>query len=374
MFKVNLDSFDKLEITLPFEQMGTTSFTIGREVPDPFGHIVSEHRVFFNGLELATIHAAVSTQNFHGLLLSKYSLTYLLLFIIFIFFSFSLQAMPLFSLIRFNDWFNKKLDHFCPESPKTNLLIAEIRGLEKNGSIVNDTKIKFLKKLLEIIRLETKIAESKTQAQIARRLAHDIRSPLSAINVVGQSLPENFKGRELLIEASSRINEISNDILDKSRSSIETAASVVADLSMIVASIQKIINEKTAAYPNLNIDFSVENVASGLSQTKKIIPSEFERALSNLLQNSIEATEECVSPRVWMSLKTRDNRVELKIEDNGPGIPDEIRLTNGSRPVTMGKSNGNGLGLISAFDFAKKHDGKLEILNPAVGAGLLLVF
>jgi len=85
-----------------------------------------------------------------------------------------------------------------------------------------------------------------------------------------------------------------------------------------------------------------------------------ESAIYNLLLNACQAaTRSTHAPEVKVQLTEVDERIDVTILDNGPGIPASIRKTLFEPFVTAGKANGTGLGLTLARRIAEQHGGRV---------------
>jgi signal transduction histidine kinase len=85
-----------------------------------------------------------------------------------------------------------------------------------------------------------------------------------------------------------------------------------------------------------------------------------ESAIFNLLLNACQAaTRSTHAPEVKVQLTEVDERIDVTILDNGPGIPASIRKTLFEPFVTAGKANGTGLGLTLARRIAEEHGGRV---------------
>ena len=112
-----------------------------------------------------------------------------------------------------------------------------------------------------------------------------------------------------------------------------------------------------------NLDSSIEKI--------NIIPQDIGRALLNLYNNAFYAVSEKAKlrsapggyePRVTVSTRKVINRIEIRVEDNGNGIPQKI-LDKIFQPffTTKPSGQGTGLGLSLAYDIVKAHGGELKV-------------
>ena len=97
----------------------------------------------------------------------------------------------------------------------------------------------------------------------------------------------------------------------------------------------------------------------------KIIPQEIGRVLLNLFNNAFYAVNESKKPKVIVSTKTLENSIEIKVQDNGKGIPENIK-SKIFQPffTTKPTGEGTGLGLSLSYDIITKgHGGTLEVVS-----------
>ncbi len=209
-------------------------------------------------------------------------------------------------------------------------------------------------------------------SELAQQVSHDIRSPLSALEMLGssmQDLPE--ERRVILRNAINRIRDIANSLLAKESSHpIEGSMKSVPGpegyaFVLLSPIVEAIVSEKRVQYRerlDLNIDFHQSKRSFGLFA--KIQSNEFKRLISNLIDNSVEAlgsgTSYSGSIVINLSL-LEQGAIELEVGDNGKGIPAEIVKRLGQRGETYGKANGSGLGLYHAFETVKGWGGYLRL-------------
>jgi signal transduction histidine kinase len=194
-------------------------------------------------------------------------------------------------------------------------------------------------------------AESlKVQKNILRQFSHDIRSPLAVVNDMFNLDYENDKEISSLLKSSlQRVVEMSNDFLAE-KCSVDVSTDVVQIL-------KDIIGEKLIEYrhlkPLIKLNSNVENIFL------KINKVEFARSLSNLLNNSIEASSKKV-PEIEIYLCKENSFFSLVVSDNGEGIPKEnLPLILDGEFST--KKDGHGLGVKGVIRWLSQINGKFEI-------------
>jgi len=352
-----------LEIGKPF---GLSSFNVcknGMSVPPlPFDDVCSElkhgyslglnqenYELFFNwdqesDTELARVFELL-------LLTSLISLILVTLVVIVFLRVFKIRLFYIASQISSVDTV-EGIEHFKLDVPELKPITSSIRNLFE---IVNRYSN-------EISRL--KVEEFKTE--IARQVAHDIRSPLSALQIAVGRLSNEGEEYSLIVNASQRIREIADDVLKMPLNKLNVSTNEISivsgkvddldsvDLEKVVSSI---INEKKLSFSGQFLLDTQEAVVFMVLISK----IEIERIISNLLNNSVEALAEEVDPQITVFLRGYDSTVSLSIVDNGPGINEEVLNQLGQKGATFGKVGGSGLGLYSAKSYIEKLGGKLEI-------------
>ncbi len=213
-------------------------------------------------------------------------------------------------------------------------------------------------------------------SQLAEQVAHDIRSPLAALQVVeGElSLLADDK-RKLLRHAISRIRDIASNLVvarnqgafPKDRQSLRSMNLALAP-QYIFGLIESIWSEKITQYRSREDLEFVTNLGNGAEGIlARVNPVEFKRIVSNLVDNSVEAMG-TQGGQVSIFLGGHDMELIVEVSDTGKGIPAEILPRLGTRGATFGKIQGSGLGLYHARTHAEKWGGKFEVKS-TVGLG-----
>jgi len=225
--------------------------------------------------------------------------------------------------------------------------------------------------------LNLKLERSEIIDNISTQVSHDIRSPLAALEMISGSLNELHEDKRLIIRNSiNRIRDISNTLVAKyglhsepslnshlvQKTSLSTTDSEKFVVTLLSPLIDSIITEKRIQYRNqigIRIEFNYTKESYGLFAL--ILPSEFKRVLSNLINNSVEALTQHEGVVELFLLTTKSSQIELMIKDNGKGIPHQILAKLGKRGETHGKEQGLGLGLYHAIETMRKFKGSLKI-------------
>jgi len=90
------------------------------------------------------------------------------------------------------------------------------------------------------------------------------------------------------------------------------------------------------------------------------------------LLNACEATAEA-RPAIHVDVRQNDTIFEIRVKDNGPGVPDAIRDTLFDPFVSFGKPNGTGLGLAIVSKIVQDHAGSTEVESSSSEGTIILV-
>lgn len=187
-------------------------------------------------------------------------------------------------------------------------------------------------------------------------IGHDLKTPLAALRVRIESVEdENERGR--MAASIEDITRSLDDILSLARVGRATEPPERAELSALTASVVEEFEDME------------QPVTLGASSriVHPIHVTWLRRALRNLISNAVR-----YGGAAEVSLLQSGDHVILRVEDNGPGIPDD-RIETMLEPFTRGEvsrnrdTGGAGLGLTLARAIAEQHGGRLELSNRSEG-------
>lgn len=243
----------------------------------------------------------------------------------------------------------------------SNLLHPEPLTFSKAWSFANNMAERF-RFLQEQAR---EFGRAQAAEQIATQLAHDIRSPLSALNLLSSTLSDISEDkRSMLMQVSKRINDIANSLLqDRANTASKPnglgSAYEQVELRSIVSAIVKEKNIELVEKSSIQIQF--QNDKS--DRYARVDATEFGRVLSNLLNNSLEAIAPN-SGKVTVDLETQGSAHRITITDDGKGMSSEALNSFGKFSISVGKSkglSGYGLGALHARKFVEGAGGELHV-------------
>lgn len=279
---------------------------------------------------------------------------------------------------------------FSKEEPKKNHKPIERQSKEHNSALQEALKqIDSIQ--AQLIRQEKLASLGKLSAGIA----HEIKNPLNFIinfSDLSLELLEEVVKELYALENSEAKQEITT-ILEDVKTNLEKINKHGTRADSIVKSMLKHsrggngkpeavkINDLIREYVNLSfhgmragkkpINVSIDLELDERITEVPIIQEDFSRVILNLCNNAFDAMREKLqnsigkapySPKLTVRTISENNFIKIEIEDNGPGIPEEIKSKILQPFFTTKKGNeGTGLGLSITQDIIKAHQGKLDI-------------
>ncbi len=238
-------------------------------------------------------------------------------------------------------------------------------------------------------------------SEVARRLAHEIKNPLTPIQLSAERLLSRLKPK-LDDESADLLQRMSNTIVNQ----VDTMKKMVNAFSEYARApalklqdvdMRDLIGEVVELYRNnqFNTDVHVDLVDEKLPRKLHIDSDRIRQLLVNLIKNALEATEDAspgtkntntngdteeqgINPAavsVSAKLEVTDNGkfYVISVSDNGPGI-DEDLLPTLFEPYTSTKSKGSGLGLAIVKKIVEEHNGQVFAKNKKSGGAVISVY
>jgi len=249
-------------------------------------------------------------------------------------------------------------------------------------------------------KLQIKIENSLQMASLARQVAHDIRSPLAALDMMlGSSLAELPEAKRVVVRgAVERIRDIANNLVQRTpisanrslddvdavgTSRVQVSAPVIPIpcVELLAVLLDSLISEKRMQFRSeLGVSIEARLGAESYGLFSSVSAVDFKRVLSNLINNAVEAlpmSDGRRSGQVWIELRQRERTIELLVNDNGKGIPAEVLPKLGVVGVSFGKDvassgSGSGLGLAHARSALEAWGGQL-LIESALGRGTRVI-
>ena len=212
--------------------------------------------------------------------------------------------------------------------------------------------------------------------EVARRLAHEIKNPLTPIQLaaermrlkLGEKLPTAEsdileRSTATIINQVDALKNMVNDFSEYARSSKLTARSL--DLNHLIREVL-VLYETMGAEIEVRLVDNLPLIDGDATRLRQVI--------HNLVQNALDALQDQPAPRVVVATEAQAEGIRLSVSDNGHGFSEEL-LGRIFEPYVTTKSKGTGLGLPIVKKIVEEHHGKIEVSNLASrGAQISIVF
>lgn len=248
-------------------------------------------------------------------------------------------------------------------NPLTSLInninsLDELENFKTENHEINVLKEKIIENQLMI----QESASREVYHNLARQVAHDIKSPLTALDMLVSDLADVEKEKLTLLKNSvQRIKDISNNLYSSSFENTDAQKK-----TLIVNITEEIVSEKRINFKNKDNLELILNVNDGCYDLfVEVVPTELKRVLSNIIENAIQACS-AINGVVHVTLSRENTFVKISISDNGIGIKKEYLskiFENGF--TTKSESGGKGLGLYHAKSTVESFGGSIQIDNEA---------
>jgi nitrogen fixation/metabolism regulation signal transduction histidine kinase len=212
--------------------------------------------------------------------------------------------------------------------------------------------------------------------EVARRLAHEIKNPLTPIQLSAERLQHKLADKlgapeaEMLMRSTQTIvNQVSalKNMVDAFRQYARMPERTLQEIDL-----NALLREVLTLYESLAGWIRVE-LAPGLQRVVGD-PAQLRQVIHNLLQNAQDALVDSTNPSIVVRSELSAGGVQVTITDNGSGFPEQL-MQRAFEPYVTTKPKGTGLGLVIVKKIVEEHGGIVEIANVAPhGARVTLTF
>ncbi|MCC7327556.1 MAG: HAMP domain-containing protein [Burkholderiales bacterium] len=248
-----------------------------------------------------------------------------------------------------------------------------MRGTRLPGTTVAGGYVVVFDDVSELVQAQRDAA----WAEVARRLAHEIKNPLT---------PIQLSAERLAVKLAPKLDEAEQEIL---RRGTQTIVSQVGAMKQMVddfaiyarqprpgqmqhVDLADLLLDVLALYDNLG-----PHVALSLPETPVQIlgePARLRQIFHNLIRNAIDAQADKPDPRFAIRVSAHAGEATLVFDDGGSGFTDQV-LTHAFEPYVTTKTKGTGLGLAIVKKIIDEHGGRIVLANAeGGGAHVTLVF
>ncbi|UCH53681.1 MAG: HAMP domain-containing protein [Pseudomonadota bacterium] len=240
-------------------------------------------------------------------------------------------------------------------------------------------------------------------AEVARRMAHEIKNPLTPIQLSAERIRHKFlrqlpeaeratldRSTRTIVEQVESLKSLVNAFSDYARGAQMQTQPV--DLNRLIRDVAELYSADTAAGFERSGGRGAEIIPLRPADAARPVALEFALAedlpnvsvdpgalrqvLHNLLINARDALGASASPKIYIATRPLtvgdQDWVELSVRDNGPGIPEEF-LARLFEPYVTSKERGTGLGLAIVKRIVDEHGGQIEAFNVADGGACVVI-
>jgi signal transduction histidine kinase len=252
-------------------------------------------------------------------------------------------------------------------------LVAGVRALEEGNfayplKVTGNDEISTLTSAFQRMRVALRETQRKlldaerlaTIGRMASTISHDLRHPLTAILAYAEFLSEGtlseVQRKDFFQEIRIAVNRMTDEInsllgFSKQREALKRSYGRVEEVIERAIQTVKVLPE----FESILITFSHEGEGFGWFDAGKL-----ERVMLNLVFNACEAVAPD-SGSVEVTSRVSERGIEIRVADNGPGIPDSIRENLFEPFVSYGKEKGIGLGLTAVHKIMQDHGGEVSV-------------
>ncbi|WP_049248194.1 sensor histidine kinase [Neisseria elongata] len=224
------------------------------------------------------------------------------------------------------------------------------------------------------ITLLVRAQKEAAWGEVAKRLAHEIRNPLTPIQLSAERLA--WKLQDKLGEQDAQILARSTDTIIKQVAAMKEMVEAFRNYARAPAlklekqDLNKIIEEVLLLYEAGACTFDA--VFSNIPAVMYADTTAIRQVLHNIFKNAAEAAEEAAQPEVHIHTDNTDGKITLTVANNGKSFSKDM-LTNAFEPYVTDKPTGTGLGLPVVKKIVEEHGGRIALSNPVEGGACVKI-
>jgi two-component system nitrogen regulation sensor histidine kinase NtrY len=233
-------------------------------------------------------------------------------------------------------------------------------------NVLRDDRGKYLG-LVAVFEDVSEIEKAQRMAawrEVARRIAHEVKNPLTPIQLSAQRLKKRY-GDKVARDDGQVFEECTNLIINQ----VEELKRLVNEFSSFARmpasnptpnNINKIIKESIGLYKEAQANVKIAFSDSSEVPIFKVDKEQMKRVMINLLDNAIAAIDGDGEIVIDLSYDKEQEMVKIEVSDNGKGIPPEHKMRL-FEPYFSTKEHGTGLGLTIASTIISDHNGFIRV-------------
>ena len=290
--------------------------------------------------------------------------------------------------------------HDCQEHHYRDLFRAEtMRPIREFIDEVNETRLKNMERQIHVtlgqepktLRVRTSVLEDEEGAwmgmvvvfedhsellraqrvaawrEVARRIAHEIKNPLTPIQLSAQRLQKRYGDR---FDQDGKVFEDCTNTIIRQVEEMKKLVSEFSQFARMPASrphltdLNKLVDQVLSFYRQAHRSLSFVFESAPELPPLMLDPDQMRRVLNNLLDNAVDASKDSGTITIATRLETFLRIAVLEIADKGTGIPREMR-DRIFDPYASTKKGGTGLGLVIVKTIVSDHNGYIRVRENA---------
>ncbi len=221
----------------------------------------------------------------------------------------------------------------------------------------------------------SQLSHTLGMAEMAASIAHELNQPLTAVvthayacrewlNAKPANLDKASATAEKIVQESTRASEVVKRVRALFRKDVQMR--VPTDINRLVHELVRLLRDEA-----IRRDVVIRMALAGNLPRLEADPVQIQQVMLNLATNGMDAMMQSQGPRE-LTIRTKkqsENEVLVAVEDNGPGVSEEI-AGKIFEPFFSTKPQGTGMGLAICRSIVEAHDGRLWVTNAAHGGAV----
>ncbi len=258
----------------------------------------------------------------------------------------------------------------------------QVERLSRNGNqvlLLHGTRLTTVMEKGYVVVFEdiTHLLQAERQAawgEVARRLAHEIKNPLTPIQLSAERLQHKLSGK--LEEQDAKLLQRATQTIVSQVAALKNMVADFADYArapapkLTLLDMHQLLNEVMGLY-----EANSSPIALHLGASRTLLNGDGTRlrqVVHNLLHNAHDALQQAERPQIVLETANSANEFHLIVSDNGTGIPEHV-LSRIFEPYMTTKTKGTGLGLPIVKKIVEEHGGGISIANQPSGGTRVMV-